>query len=94
MLSIKESRDLEAKLLLLGYTGIHRGKLVQTNDIQLVDNTRTSVQEEKKAGDEAYAELNKVTEEDMNKYFEDADRILSAEEMASFGFSVVMPKDD
>ena len=30
----------------------------------------------------------------MNKYFEDADRMLSAEEMASFGFSVVMPKDD
>ena len=53
LIRIKESRDIEAKLMLLGYQGF-KPIYAHSETVELVDNSKLSAAEEKKAGEEAY----------------------------------------
>lgn len=62
----ENSRDVEAKLMLLGYTGIHRPKMQSLEDLDsflIIDNTLSSASEEKKIGEEEYEKEQMITED-------------------------------
>lgn len=87
LLRIKESRDVEANLMLLGYKGIKSSKDVPVSlSASIIDTTIHSAAEDKKAGDEAYQESITVTEEEKLKKIEDFSKPMNFEEIASLGF--------
>lgn len=87
LVEIKESQDVEAKLMLLGYQGLMC--MVNNND-GLIDNTQISTQEEKQAGDIAFEEMRELTEEDEKKFLEDTGKPVTAELWAAmFGGAIV-----
>ena len=90
LVTIKESSsDLEAKLMLLGYTGIHKPQ-EQTIMPEYIDNTKESALIEKKAGDEEYQKSIMVTEEETMKKIENFGQSMDFEAIASqFGGIVV-----
>ena len=90
LVTIKESSsDLEAKLMLLGYTGIHKPQ-EQTIMPEYIDNTKESALIEKKAGDEEYQKSIMVTEEEKMKKIENFGQSMDFEAIASqFGGIVV-----
>ena len=95
LISIKESRDVEPKLMLLGYQGFNPIRNVCSVSLDdLVDNTELSVTEEKKAGEEAYQKSVTVTEEDKLKIIEEFKRPMSFDNIAStFGGAVILEED-
>lgn len=92
LLRIKESRDIEANLMLLGYKGIKSSKEEPVSLTNIIDPTLHSAAEDKKAGDEAYQESIQVTEEEKLKKIEDFSKPMSFEEIASAGFGGVVIK--
>lgn len=66
LLDMKNSKDVEAKLLLLGYTGIHSNNMVATNstvdDLQVVPMLDNDVGKENHKGEESFKESITITE--------------------------------
>ena len=90
LIRIKESRDIEAKLMLLGYQGF-KPIYAHTETVELVDNSKLSAAEEKKAGEEAYEKSITVSEEDKLKKIEEFNKDVSFDFIASnFGGTVVL----
>lgn len=93
LVKIKESRDVEAKLMLLGYQGFKPLYQTQTSiDVDsLIDNTQITAGEEKKAGEEAYQKAVMITEEEKEKTIEEFKKSMSFDNIAStFGGAVVL----
>lgn len=91
LVSIKEnSRDIEAKLMLLGYKGVRKPIFAPIDQNMYLDNTKQSTADEKKAG---IIELQKMKEEkakEQEKKFEDFKKSMGYEDIASvFGGIVV-----
>ncbi len=88
LIDIKNSGgDLEAKLMLLGYTGLKKQK---EKEIEYIDNTQYSAAEEKKTGEVELEKSKVMTEEEKEKIISDFDRKMTAEEMAAkFGLIIV-----
>ena len=88
LIDIKNSGgDLEAKLMLLGYTGLKKPK---EKEIEYIDNTQYSAAEEKKTGEVELEKSKVMTEEEKEKIISDFDRKMTAEEMAAkFGLIIV-----
>lgn len=87
LLRIKESRDIEANLMLLGYKGVRGSKDVPASlSADIIDTTIHSAAEDKKAGDEAYQESITVSEEEKLKKIEDFSKPMNFEAIASLGF--------
>ena len=90
LIRIKESRDIEAKLMLLGYQGF-KPIYAHSETVELVDNSKLSAAEEKKAGEEAYEKSITVSEEDKLKKIEEFNKDVSFDFIASnFGGTVVL----
>lgn len=97
LIRIKGSNDVEANLMLLGYTGIHKPNGVNADivyDSSLVDTTLHSASEDKKAGEEAYNESITVSEEDKVKTIEEFSKPMDFESICSmFGNNVYIPPE-
>lgn len=84
LLRIKNSQDVEANLMLLGYTGIHKIKNnVYSYSSEDIDVTQYTAAEDKKAGDDAFNEATQVTDDDKSKIIESYTREMDFDEITS-----------
>lgn len=93
LLSMKKSLDVEARLLLLGYTGLKQPQhQPQQNkeDIALVDLTDGTVSKEKQEGSSNYIEAITMTEEEKVDFVEAHSKPVSPQDLASmFGGTLI-----
>lgn len=91
LIEIKESRNIEARLILLGYQGL-RSIYPKTEDVptlELVDNTQLTAGEEKKAGQEEFEKSRKLSDEVKFQIIEDMSKPMDPNLMASTFASAV-----
>lgn len=94
LIDIKESRNLEARLMLLGYQGIQSYYPKQNSDttpMELVDNSQLSAGEEKKSGQEEFEKARTLSDEEMFKAITEATEPLSEDQMKGFGSVIDSP---
>lgn len=91
LLDIKYSKDMETKLLVLGFKGLKYREIVNTKqEIELVDNANYSASEEKAIGDENYLESVTMTEDEKEAKIKDFNKPMDVNEIASmFGGTVI-----
>lgn len=91
LLDMKNSLDMETKLLLLGYTGLRRNKPQHDSlDIQLLNIEEETASKEKMAGDENHIKSMTMTEEEKQKFVEDNTKEVKSTDLASlFGGSII-----
>ena len=91
LIEIKESRNLEARLILLGYQGIRSiyPKSDETPTLELVDNTQLNAVEEKKSGQEEFEKSRKLSEEVQFEIIQDMSKPMDPNLMASTFASAV-----
>ena len=92
LIRIKSSNDIEANLMLLGYTGIHKPKAMHIEyTSEDIDTTQYSATEDKKAGDEAFKEANTVSEEDKQKTIDEFSKAVGFDYIsANYGAGVFL----
>lgn len=85
-MQIKGSKDIEAELLLLGYTGLRKNiKEVEDtskDDLKLVDISGITPMQEKREGDENYLDSIKVTDEEKESFIKDNSKVVDIEDIA------------
>lgn len=91
LIEIKESRNLEARLILLGYQGIRSiyPKSEENHSLELVDNTQLNAGEEKKSGQEEFEKSQKISDEVRFQIIEDMSKPMDPNLMASTFASAV-----
>ena len=91
LLDIKESRNVEARLMLLGYKGIQSiyNKTEEVPDLELVDNTQLNAVEEKKSGQEEFEKSQKISEEVRFQIIEDMSKPMDPNMIANHFASAV-----
>lgn len=97
LVDIKESRDIEAKLLLIGYTGLKRGvadvSISVTESATIIDEGVTSVGAEKSAGSKNHLNSLMLTKEEEEEFVEQNSKILSPTDLATmFESTIIKPK--
>jgi DNA polymerase-3 subunit gamma/tau len=71
LLDMKSSLDVEAKLMLLGYTGLKRQHISNvSNDLTLVDTSNITASMEKKEGDANYISSITMTEDEKTSFID------------------------
>lgn len=94
LMDMKNSQDIETKLLLLGYTGLrplHQGSSIED---EIIPMDSGSVGEEKKESSGNYLQSITMTEEEKNDFVADKTKTLSIAELASrVGGTIVNAKD-
>lgn len=86
LLSMKKSLDVEARLLLLGYTGLKQPQQQvpqNTGDLTLVDISDGAVSKEKQEGSANYIESITMTEEEKDKFVEEHSKQVTPQELAT-----------
>lgn len=84
LLSMKSSLDVEARLLLLGYTGLKRQTVMTNNEdsIGLVDTSTTTVAQEKREADTNYLVSITMSDEEKVGFVEERKKTVTADELA------------
>lgn len=84
LLDMKTSLDVEAKLMLLGYTGLKRASLVQQNDeLALIDTKGITASQEKKEGDANYIASITMDKQEVGSFVEKHTEKLSVDALAT-----------
>jgi DNA polymerase-3 subunit gamma/tau len=96
LIDIKESRNIEARLMLLGYQGLKSiyPKQSDTAVMELVDNTQLSAVEEKKMGQEEFEKSRTISPEIQLKIIEDMSTPMDVEVMSTTFASAVYQGDE
>ncbi|MNL91314.1 DNA polymerase III subunit tau [compost metagenome] len=92
LLEMKTSKDVEAKLLLMGYTGLTQKVLLNDGIVKLDSNKDSDVAKEKKAGNENYLQSITMTEEEKQEIIEDNTKLMDLDDIAKmFGGEIFKP---
>lgn len=91
LLDIKYSKDMETKLLVLGFKGLkHKDIIYKRDDVELVDNANYSASEEKSVGEENYLESVTMTDEQKEEIIKDFNKPVDINEIATlFGGTII-----
>lgn len=93
LLDIKYSKDMETKLLVLGFKGLKNNSLInkyKKDSVELLDNADYSASEEKAIGDENYLDSVTMTEDEKENIIKDLNKPMDINEIASmFGGTVI-----
>ena len=87
LLGIQRERDVEAKMLLLGYTGLKKPKNHYNPDTPqsvMIDEVMHKASSEKREGDKNYLESVTMTEEETGSFVEKHNEEVSADYLAEF----------
>lgn len=85
LLDMKTSLDIEAKLLLLGYTGLKRRQVAETTNkegLELIDDTNMTASQEKREGATNYLESITMTEEEKTTFVQKQTETVDADTLA------------
>lgn len=84
LLDMKSSLDIEAKLLLLGYTGLKRVQMptAPQDSLQLIDTSEVSVAQEKQHGSENYLDSIIMKEDEKEDFVQSHRKEVNADELA------------
>ena len=96
LIDIKESRNVEARLMLLGYQGIKSIYPKETDKavMELVDNTQLSAADEKKMGQEEFEKSRVISVEEQLKIIEDMNTPMDVDVMSTTFASAVYQGDE
>ena len=96
LVEIKESRDIEARLLLIGYTGLKRGvnhvvdNTAGTSDSIIIDETMTSTGQEKSSGSKNHLDSITMTEDEQKDFVESNKTPMTPEDLAKLFSSTII----
>lgn len=95
LITIKNSNDIEANLMLLGYRGIHKPNYQAVSyDSSVLDVTQHNALEDKKAGEDAYNKSVTITEEEKQKSIEEFNKEVDFETICSmFGGNKILEEE-
>lgn len=93
LIDMQRSKDIETRLLMLGYTGLLRPATeTKKESIQLIDDKMSTPAQEKRSGDEFYLESITLTEEESQQFIEKQKAPVTALELAEmFGGEIIEP---
>jgi DNA polymerase-3 subunit gamma/tau len=95
LLNMKSSMDIEAKLLLLGYTGLKRKTMISKEEaLELIDTSEFNTAQEKREGDENYKESVTMTEEEKQDFVTEKSSPVTADQLAKmFQGTLINPNE-
>lgn len=90
LLDIKYSKDMETKLLVLGFKGLKQKEIEVKEDLNLLDNANYSASEEKSAGDKNYLDSVTISDEEKDEKIKEITKPMDITEIASmFGGTII-----